>query len=159
MARVEFYRAAWARFMLHHGGAFPVNRSGWSLPTIRKAVDLLRENHIVGIFPEGGVAQGSLSVLRGGPLKQGVCTTSFAAQIPIIPVVVLGSHKLNRVQPWLPFRRARLWIHFGAPVAPAPRGTARRVARQSQSQRLESAFRATFSEMRQLYDLPESIVP
>jgi 1-acyl-sn-glycerol-3-phosphate acyltransferase len=159
MARQEFYRPGWARLMLNCGGAFPVDRFGWSFPAIRTAARLLLEHHVVGVFPEGGVAKGAFSVLRGGRLKQGVCTISYATQIPIIPVVVLGTHELNRVAPWLPFRRARVWTQFGLPVAPAPRGTNRRVARQTQAARLEAAFRSTFMLVRDTHQLPDSIVP
>ncbi|MFN7558148.1 MAG: lysophospholipid acyltransferase family protein [bacterium] len=159
MARQEFYRPAWARFMLKNGGAIPVDRFGWSLPAVRAAIRLLRDCHVVGMFPEGGVAQGDRSVLRGARLKQGVCTISFATQVPIIPMVVLGTHELNRVGPWLPFRRARLWTLLGPPVYPPPRGTSRRAARESQSVHLETAFQATYMSLRQTHNLPDSIVP
>ncbi|MCE2971381.1 MAG: 1-acyl-sn-glycerol-3-phosphate acyltransferase, partial [Burkholderiales bacterium] len=158
MARQEFYQPTWARFLLDNGGAFPVDRFGWSLPAVRTAARLLDDGQVVGVFPEGGVAQGALSVLRGARLKQGVCTISFATQVPIIPVVVLGTHELNHVAPWLPFRRARLWTRFGAPVAPLPRGTQRRAAREAQAKHLEAAFRETYMSLRQMHNLSDSIV-
>lgn len=159
MARVEFYQALWARKVLGWGGAFPVDRFGWSLPAVRRATKLLREREVVGMFPEGGVAQGAQSVLRGGQIKQGVCTISFATRTPIIPVVVLGTHELNRIRPWLPFRRGRLWIRFGPPVPPPSPGTPRRSARRNQAAALESVFRSMLAEMRAAHSLPDAVVP
>ena len=71
---------------------------------------------MVGIFPEGGVASGKDSMCRGGRMKGGACLIARRANVPIIPCVILGVHTLNRVAPWIPFRRGHLWAIFDCMV-------------------------------------------
>lgn len=162
MARIEFYRRWWGAAMLHKGGAFPVDRFGFTLPAVRRAIELVRTGEVVGVFPEGGVAKGSASLLRGGPMKQGICAIALRTQVPIIPVVVLGTEHLNRVGPWIPPRRARLHIAFGNEVAPPPRrdgAAGNRRDRATLSARLGDEFRSTFRELLAHSGLRESDVP
>lgn len=163
MARIEFYRKWWGASVLDRGGAFPVDRFGYSLPAIRSGIRLVRDGHLVGIFPEGGVAQGRNSMLRGGPIKQGVCTISLRTGVPIVPVVVLGTEKLNRVGPWLPFRRARVYIAFGREVAP-PAGPStgrlwKREDRQHLADRLRTEVEATYRELLEHAGLRDADTP
>ncbi len=140
MARIEFYRKRWAAASLNWGGAFPVDRFGNSLASVRTAVRLAKAGECVGIFPEGGVRQGPNSIMRGGPIKLGVCTIALQAGVPVVPVIVLGTEKLNHVGPWLPFRRGKLWYAFGNLVPPGPRGTSRRADRAAMGERLRAEF-------------------
>lgn len=140
MARIEFYRQRWAATALNLGGAFPVDRFGNSIRAVRTAVRLAKAGECVGIFPEGGVAQGLQSVIRGGPIKHGVCTVAIEAGVPVVPVVVLGTERLNQLAPWLPFRRGRLWYAFGNEVCPIPRSGSRRADRAEMAERLRQEF-------------------
>lgn len=137
--------------MLHKGGAFPVDRFGFSLPAVRHAIRLLEAGQVVGIFPEGGVAQGTNSLLRHAPIKHGVCTISMRANVPIVPVIVLGTQHLNRVSPWIPPRRAHLHIAFGRDVIPvgtqAPSPASNRQRRLELAQRLQAEFHSTLTEL------------
>lgn len=147
MARIEFYKSRWQAAALNRGGAFPVDRFGCSFPAIRTAVRLARSGECVGMFPEGGVTRGRDSVLRGGPIKQGVCTISVETRLPIVPVVVLGTDRLNRIGPWLPFRRAQVWIAFGNDVLPPPRSPSRRADRAEAAFRLREEFVRTYQSL------------
>lgn len=144
MARIEFYRPWWGTALLNEGDAFPVDRFGYSLPAVRTAVRLVRGGHLVGIFPEGGVAKGPQSVMNGASIKQGACTISIQTRAPVVPVVVLGTEELNRVRPWLPFKRGRLWVAFGRDVLPPPRGDSRRADRTEMAMRLRDEFVRTY---------------
>ena len=159
MARIEFYRQRWAAAILNRGGAFPVDRYGQTMPALRTAVRLLRSGECVGVFPEGGVAQGKNSILRGAPFKQGVCTISVETRVPVVPVVVLGSHRLNKVGPWLPFRRGELWTAFGNDVRPPERSGSRRADRREMALRLQAEYIRTFGEMLQRVGLGEDALP
>jgi len=159
MARVEFYRNWLAAAALNAGGAFPVDRYGNTIPAVRRAVSLANAGEVVGIFPEGGVAQGKNSLTRGGPFKQGACTIAVATRLPILPVVVLGTHELNRVAPWLPFRRAKLWVAFGRDVVPRPRSDSRREDRLELAGRLSAEFVRTYQELLDHTGLRDSDVP
>jgi len=113
----------------------------------------------VGIFPEGGVAHGKDSVIRGGQIKKGVCVVANRAQRPVLPVVVVGTHKLNCVAPWLPFRRAQLWVNFGRLVRPRLDEPRRRVARNLMADDLRAEFQATYEELRVACGLDDRDVP
>jgi 1-acyl-sn-glycerol-3-phosphate acyltransferase len=152
MARTEFYRSRLGAWCLRAGGAFPVDRSGYALPTIRRAVRLLNEGNIVGVFPEGGVVSRANSVVSGGPIRDGVCLISIRTGIPITPVVVLGTESLNRIEPWLPFHRGRIWTAFGRPVPPpVVRAHNRRLARAELSSRLRADFVGLYRKLVSAY--------
>lgn len=147
MARIEFYQRRWQAAALNRGGAFPVDRFGRSFPAVRTAVRLARAGECVGIFPEGGVTQGRDSVLRGAPFKQGACTIAVATRLPIVPVVVLGTDRLNSIRPWLPFRHARIWMAFGNDVLPPPRSSSRRADRAETALRLREEYIRTYHRL------------
>ena len=159
MSRVEFYRNRLAAAVLNLGGAFPVDRFGNAIPAVREAIALLNDGQVVGIFPEGGVATGEQSVLRGAKIKQGVCTVAVRTRVPVIPVVILGTDKLNRVGPWVPFRRGRVLVAFGQQVAPPPASGCRGDDRREMAARLEAEFVRTYQDLLQTSGLLDSDVP
>jgi 1-acyl-sn-glycerol-3-phosphate acyltransferase len=164
MARLEFYRSWWASALLQRGGAFPVDRFGNALPAVRRGIRLVRAGEVVGIFPEGGVAKGANSMLRGGTIKQGVCTISLRTGVPIVPVVVLGSERLNSVGPWIPPRRAKVYMAFGRDVEPVRVGGARgacgnRRSRAEMAARLREEVERTYRELLTHAGLTDSDVP
>jgi len=162
MTRIEFYQNRLGAAILNKGGAFPVNRFGFTLPAVRRGMELVQEGEIVGVFPEGGVAKGGDSLLRGGPIKQGICTISLRTNTPIIPVVVLGTEKLNCVKPWIPPRRARLYTSFGREVAPHSRAGGpvnNRKDRQQLADRLRAEFELTYRELLAHIGLTDKDVP
>jgi 1-acyl-sn-glycerol-3-phosphate acyltransferase len=159
MARSEFYRRWWAATALRLGGAVRVDRYGYSLPAVRRAIGLARQGRVVGIFPEGGVARGGQSVLRGGAFKHGVCTIAIRARVPVVPVVMLGTDRLARVEPWLPVRRGRVWTAFGPEVPPPERTGGNRAARAEMALRLGHEFRRAYAELLSAAGLVDGDVP
>ena len=133
--------------LLHALDAFPVNRQGVSVSAIRTAIRRVQAGRVVGIFPEGGVAHGPASALCGGPIKKGACVVAYRANAPVIPVVIVGTDKLNRVSPWLPFKRARVWLNYGRPIYPDVNEKRRRVAREEMAKRLSAEFQSLFREL------------
>lgn len=158
MARKEFYRNTWSARLMWAVDAFPVNRQGVPVSAIKTAIRRVREGEMVGIFPEGEVKQGSESVLRGGPIKHGVCLISQRTNCPVLPCVVLGSDKLSSIEPWLPMLRGRLWIIYGDPIYPTP-NLPRREQRQRMAEQLRASFEALYTEARLHFQLPETILP
>ena len=127
---------------------------------IRTAIARLNHGRIVGICPEGGVAQGTRSVMRGGPMKKGVCLISYRTGVPILPCVMLGTDKLNRVPPWIPFLRARLWIGFGSRLIYPPTDIKdRRAAREAIAAELSKEYQAIFAEVKKEFGLTDADVP
>src|SRR5262249_49924951 len=116
---------------------------------------------IVGIFPEGGVVRGTDAVFRGGPMKRGVCVVGIRAGVPVVPVVVLGTERLNSVSPWLPARRGRLWIAFGREIQPPPLrpGVSRRGARFQMADQIQSEFIRAYRELLSHSGLADAQIP
>lgn len=158
MARLEFFRLRPVAAYLWSIDAFPVNRSGVTTRAIRSAIARAAGGRVVGIFPEGGVVGGAASVCRGGPIKKGACVVAQRAGVPIIPCVILGTHRLNRPLPWIPYRRARLWVAFGEPVHPRV-GTDRRRARQEMAEELRGRFAGLFREATETFGIPDGEIP
>lgn len=159
MTRIEFYSTWWGSLLLKPCGAFPVDRFGFTLPAVRKAVALLDSGRTIGMFPEGGVAQGGQSILRGAPFKQGVCTIAIRTGTPVVPVVVLGTDALNRVMPWIPAKRGTVWMAYGQPIDPPATRTSNRRTRAAHADRVSDAFVQTYHELLEAEGLNDSDVP
>jgi 1-acyl-sn-glycerol-3-phosphate acyltransferase len=140
MTRIEFFRIPPLAWLIRRLGGFVVNRQGVPVSAIRTAMARLASSRIVGIFPEGGVTAGSESVCRGAAIKHGVCLIACRSGVPIIPCVIIGSHKLSRIGPWLPFRRARIWMAIGEPIWPPTDITNRKAARTAMGHELQKRF-------------------
>ena len=137
IARVEFFQWWWLR----------IDRAGRSIKTLRRVIGLARGGDIVGIFPEGGVAKGNDAMFRGGPMKRGACVIAIRAGVPIVPCVVLGTEHLNRVAPWLPFKRAKVWVAYGEPIFPPATSLHRRAARFEMAEKLQAEVVRTYREL------------
>jgi 1-acyl-sn-glycerol-3-phosphate acyltransferase len=158
VTRVEFYNRLTAWWFARIG-AFPVNRFGVAVSTIRTAVARVRAGRIVGIFPEGGVCTGRESACRGGQIKRGVCLVSQRSGAPILPCVVVGTHALNEISPWLPLRRGKLWVAFGEPVFPRADIEDKKAARAAMADELQRQFVALYNELLDYYGLDDASVP
>lgn len=158
MARIEFYRQRWAAWLLSAVHAFPVNRRGVPVRAIKTALVRLAGGEVVGVFPEGEIKGRSESVLFGGLIKRGVCLLAQRSGCPVLPCVVLGTDKLNTVDPWLPRRRGRLWIACGEVIEPVQNAD-RKAARAEMAARIERALAALYGQLRETYGLDDSVVP
>jgi 1-acyl-sn-glycerol-3-phosphate acyltransferase len=119
MTMAEFFRFPLG-FLLRAIDAFPAERDRAELKTIRTAIERLKSGRVVGLFPEGGIRDGTRSLLEGAPLRPGASTLAQIAGVPVLPCVILGSDRLYSKRQWLPFRRTPIWIAFGNPISPCP---------------------------------------
>jgi 1-acyl-sn-glycerol-3-phosphate acyltransferase len=157
MARREFFRHPLAGWALRFFDTFPVQRFGVPVRAIREAVRRIGEGRIVGIFPEGGCARGADSCTRSGKIKLGACVIAIHAKVPIVPVVLVNTHCLVEVGPWIPFGRAKVWVNFGMPIYP-PAGLKGRAARRVMGEELKRAYRELYQEMCESFDMPQGHV-
>lgn len=100
MAKEELFRVPGLGWFITQLGAFPVKRGGVSKESIRFAIQLLKEQNVLGVFPEGSRSN------SGGMGKKGAASLAFKANAVVVPVAIVGNYK------W--FRRMR--IYYGPPV-------------------------------------------
>jgi len=159
MARVEFYRARPIKWLLNGINAFAVRRFGVPVSAIRTGLKRLEAGRVVGICPEGGVTQGADACIRGGPIKRGVCLLSYRTGAPVLPVVLLGSDKLNCVAPWLPFKHARIWVAFGDRLIRPRRDLDRKTARRVMAEELQAEYQKLYAELLNTCALDANAIP
>jgi 1-acyl-sn-glycerol-3-phosphate acyltransferase len=160
MTMAEFFGPPVLGLFLRSIDAFPAERDRADLKTIRTAMDRLKNGHIVGIFPEGGIRDGARSLLEGAPLRPGAATLAQIADVPVVPCVILGTDRFYSKKQWLPFRRTPAWIAFGKPISCFP-DLQKSQARERIEFELAAAFKNLYAELREKFclttdDLPQS---
>ncbi|UOF89746.1 1-acyl-sn-glycerol-3-phosphate acyltransferase [Fodinisporobacter ferrooxydans] len=89
MAKEELFKIPVVGFLLRQFGTYPVQRGSGDRAAIRKTLELLKENQVIGIFPEGTRSKtGEL-----GPGKPGAAMFALKSDAAVIPVAIVGSYK------------------------------------------------------------------
>lgn len=117
MAKKELFANPLFAWVIEKLNAFPVQRGTADRVAIRKALLLLEQQALVGIFPEG---TRSKSGALGNP-EPGVALIAAKAGAPIIPVAIAGTNGIGRSGLRLP----QFKVAFGRPIYPAPDKTDR----------------------------------
>ncbi|WP_447036535.1 lysophospholipid acyltransferase family protein [Streptomyces sp. DSM 118878] len=92
-------------------GQVKVDRSGADRTAITRALGVLGQGGVLGIFPEGTRGDGDFASLRAG-----LAYFAVRSGAPIVPVAVLGSTERNgRLIKQLPPLRSRVDVVFGDP--------------------------------------------
>src|SRR6266513_4381871 len=94
LAMSEFFAVPGLAHFLRAVDAFPAARDRADRKTIRSAIERLEDGRIVGVFPEGGIRDGTRSLLEGAPLRPGASTLAHIAGASILPCVIVGSDRL-----------------------------------------------------------------
>jgi 1-acyl-sn-glycerol-3-phosphate acyltransferase len=158
MTMAEFFRSSALGFLLRAIDAFPAERDRADLKTIRTAIERLKSGRIVGLFPEGGIRDGTRSLLEGAPLRPGASALAQMAGVPVLPCVILGSDRFYSRKQWLPFRRTPVWIVFGSPISHFPELQKTRAREQIESE-LAAAFKSLYAELREKFQLTSDDLP
>jgi 1-acyl-sn-glycerol-3-phosphate acyltransferase len=158
MTMAEFFRSPMLGFLLRAIDAFPAERDRADLKTIRTAIERLKSGRVVGLFPEGGIRDGTRSLLEGAPLRPGASALAQIAGVPVLPCVILGSDRLYSKTQWLPFRRTPIWIAFGNPISHFPE-LQKSEARERIESDLAAAFRNLYAELREKFRLTSDDLP
>jgi len=111
LARKTLFRTRFSNWLLRNVNAVPFNRDAADSSTLRKVIQLLKEDKIVLVFPEGTRSlDGRLQKAHAGVgfivLKSGV---------PVVPAYVHGSYKIfpkNRKF----FKIAKARVTIGEPI-------------------------------------------
>jgi len=158
MAMAEFFPLPIVGLFLRAVDAFPAERDRADRKTIRTAIERLKHDRVVGVFPEGGIRDGTQSLLEGAAVRAGASTLAHIAQVPIVPCVILGSDRLYAKRSWLPMRRTPVWIGFGREISYFPE-LEKGVARARIEQDLTNAFRNLYAEVRGKFQLTTDDLP
>src|SRR4029450_10842135 len=158
MTMAEFFRSPALGFLLRAVDTFPADRDRANRKTIRTAIERLKHGRIVGLFPEGGIRDGTRSVLEGAALRPGASTLAHIAGVSILPCVIVGSDRLYSRKRWLPLRRTPIWIAFGDSIPSFP-GLEKLGARERIERELAAAFRCLYAELREKFSLTEDDLP
>ena len=116
IAMVELFSAAWSKAAFTWLDVIPVDRQGDDRSALRVALARLEKGRMIGIFPEGGIRDGSSSMLAGAEVREGAFLIASRARCPVVPVVILGSERLYNIRNWRPWRRAKVYIAIGKPI-------------------------------------------
>lgn len=94
----------------------PVDRRSGAI-AYRQALRLIDAGEIVGVFPEATISRSWL--LK--PFKRGAAGMAVARQVPVIPAIVWGGHRIYTVDKHRSLRRHRpVSILLGEPLVPTP---------------------------------------
>lgn len=99
------------RWMADLWGIIPIKRGSMDRDGMNKALDVLNQGGVVGLFPEGGIWETTIRQAR-----QGVAWLSNKAQAPVVPIGFGGIEgalaQIGR------FRRPRLTMNIGKLIPP-----------------------------------------
>ncbi len=107
MSKKELFKIPLLRGLLTILGAFPVDRGGADVGSIRRTISLIEEGEMIGIFPQGTRHPGENPAQT--EIKHGVGMITWHAKAMVIPTYIRA--KGNRVRA---FRRTELVI--GDPI-------------------------------------------
>jgi len=133
------------------GHVFPIDRTKSDRGALRTAMARLESGNIVGIFPEKGIRHGKTSVLGGAELPIGTASLWKMMDVPVIPMVIIGSDQMYAGKNYL--RRPRVFVRVGK-VLPPDKGASREELRD----RIAAAWRELFEAMKKDHALrPEEL--
>ena len=115
------YRATPLHPYFHdHIGSIPVSLARPDPGAIRRAIRVLDQGGVVGIFPEGPFSRHG-RLVRGLP---GVALVALRSGVPVVPAAIEGTFDALAARRFFVPRRVPLSVRFGAPlhfVTPRPR--------------------------------------
>ena len=91
MAKKELFDNKFLGFLLNKFGAFPVDRDNVNIKTIKDAIKLVKDNEVLGIFPEGT----RVKKVSEENMKTGVAMIASRAGAHVIPVFINSNYKFR----------------------------------------------------------------
>lgn len=120
-AKEEYYASAFGRWFMGGLGAIKVERAGGraALAAFDNAIPVLKAGDLVAVYPEGTRSPDG-RLYRG---RTGAARLAVAAGVPIIPVGVLGTDKVQPIGQLYPKPgKGKVTIKFGTPIDVSGRG-------------------------------------
>jgi len=101
-----------------HLGSIPINVERPDPGAIKRALQVLRDGRVVGIFPEGPFSREGRLV----PGQPGVAVIALRAGVPVVPAAIRGTYEALAGRRLYVPRRHPLSVRFGAPLHFGPTG-------------------------------------
>ncbi|MBQ3706725.1 MAG: 1-acyl-sn-glycerol-3-phosphate acyltransferase [Clostridia bacterium] len=108
MAKKELFHTPLAP-LIKALGAYPVDRGGSDVTSIRRTISLVGEGELVGIFPQGHRYPGKDP--RETPIKPGVGMIAYHTRAAVVPVCIRNRGRRTRAF-------CRNTVVFGKPIPP-----------------------------------------
>src|SRR5271154_4735531 len=138
--------------MLEWSHVFPIDRTKNDRSALRTAMARLEAGNMVGIFPEKGIRFGKTSVLGGAELPIGTASLWKMMDVPVIPMVIIGSDQMYSLKNYL--RRPRVFVRVGKALPPD-----KSASREELRDRIAAAWRELFEAMKRDYDIQPGEFP
>jgi 1-acyl-sn-glycerol-3-phosphate acyltransferase len=90
MAKEELFRRRFIAYILKKVGAYPVNRKIADYSAIRRSFQLLSENKVIGLFPEGTRSKTG----RLQKAQDGAALIASRDSLPVVPVAIEGPYRI-----------------------------------------------------------------
>ncbi len=90
MAKIEIFQNFIFKSFLKFFNAFPVNRERFDRQAIRNSLEVLKNNQVLGIFPEG--TRSPSGVIKEG--QRGVGLIAVMSNCDILPMAISGTNKI-----------------------------------------------------------------
>lgn len=111
LAASYLFKIPFLNIILKLVGVLPVKEKKQDLRTLKRAIDLLKNGNIVGVFPEGGVSvNGNVK-----EFKPGFAFLSVKTNAPILPIAIIGTERVLPPGKWIP-KKAKVKICIGEPI-------------------------------------------
>lgn len=86
MAKKELFRIPLLKQLITALGAYPVDRGGADVRSIKRTISMLEDGELIGIFPQG-TRQGKKDP-RGTEVKGGIGMIAYHTKSPVLPVFI-----------------------------------------------------------------------
>ena len=103
MAKKELFSNKIANYIFSRMGAFPIDRNTTDLKALKESLFILKNNEVLGVFPEGTRNKTDDLIL---PFKPGVSNLSIKTNSLIVPFGINGKYKF----------RSRIKLNIGKPI-------------------------------------------
>jgi len=114
-AKSELWKNPFLKLVLTHAHQIPVERGSGESGPVEKAIEWLRKDELVVIYPEATITTNpDLTPMQG---KTGVGRVALATGAPVVPIAVWGSHwvRPKKRKPVMKWRRL-ITLKAGKPI-------------------------------------------
>ncbi len=105
LAKAELYENKILSFIGSRAGVIPIKRNEVDLKAMRACNKVLKEGHVLAIFPEGTRFHGSQDGKVLGEAQSGTSLFALKNHVPIVPMRIRGKYRLF----------GKIEVHIGEP--------------------------------------------